>query len=404
MDLIALLPMGRSGAAAVLRRLVLGVGILCPMVPDTYMAQPVVTPLAPDATCACRLVMHREVEIGETRAGLPITPGTRVEADPRGGLLLWSLEQMGLAVRLDASGLRFATLGGAGSGAQTIGRIRDVARVSADSFLVVDAMRLTVLDSSGVPARSRNLPDRARGFRFLGLSDGRIVINNYMPDRPSFLLLDRNLDEVRQFGPHTPASKPMDSDAIQYQLADLGNGRFAAVRQNYDYVVEVWDTTGTRVQQFRRTTSWFRPWTFEDALSRGPRSPPFTRVEGVHFEPPNRLWVIATVPDRRLPVAPRRVQNSVRGREVPDWTPLPVSEYSRTYDTIIEVVDIASGKPLITQRFDEYLSSSLGDGRLASLRETARGVLVLDVWRVSVESVPPRAPPGSAALSGGFVP
>lgn len=63
-------------------------------------------------------------------------------------------------------------------------------------------------------------------------------------------------------------------------------------------------------------------------------------------------------------------------------------EYDRRYDTVIEVLDVATGRVVISQRFDAYVAQFTSDGLLYDIREAPSLLLRADVWRPEVVKQP----------------
>lgn len=300
--------------------------------------------------------------------------------DSRGFYYVAPLHQDGMVAVFGRDGTFVSSAGRPGQGPGELAGIRDVRSTPGDSLLVLDYMRLTLFAPAGGFVRTHTLPEGLQAFRMSVLADGKVVLNNYMPSRRSFTLLDAQHNEIRTFGRSIASDRFRDSDAMQFLLAPLDSGRFAAVQQHYQYLIQVWDTAGVLKKEISRDPGWFARSTFEERLARTPRSPPFARVVGVHADLAKRqLWIVALVPDRNWrAVAPAVEPGS---REIPGWLTLPVSDYKRAYDTIIEVLNLDSGKVILTQRFDAYLTTFTEGGLLYAITDESTGLLVLDVWQ-----------------------
>jgi hypothetical protein len=218
------------------------------------------------------------------------------------------------------------------------------------------------------------------------LKSGHVVVNNYFPTHPSFVLLDRKFAGLREFGSTTPADSRGDSDAIQYHLVGLDSGRFAAIRQYYRYGIEIWDTTGTLVRRFERVPAWYRPWTEADKHAAARQMAGFPVIEGVYADG-QRLWIAARVPDPSWKDPAPKTPAPERGREV-SIPAIPVTEYNRRYDTVIEVLDVGTGRVLVSQRFDAYVSQFTEGGFMYSVREAPSALLRVDVWRAEIVRQP----------------
>lgn len=212
-------------------------------------------------------------------------------------------------------------------------------------------------------------------FRFALLPDHRVLLNNYSPAHPCFVILDKTYAPVRMFGKRLRASES-DLDGLQFNLASGRNGEIIASPVNYRYVVEMWDTTGTLTQRMMRDADWFTPWTVADRAARGPRSRPLPRITSVHYDDQGRLWVAAVVADRNWRRPPQRSRTGERT----GVSGMSVGELARYYDTIIDVLDIRSGRVVLSQRFDALVTQFLENGLVYGLREDPSGLLQIALW------------------------
>jgi hypothetical protein len=327
-----------------------------------------------DQSCGCRIVLQRVAQLGRADDTVALSPRSQVARDSHGFFYAAPLLQDGVVAVFGPTGAFTSLIGRPGRGPGDLAGIRHIRIAPHDSLLVLEYDRLSLFGPDGVFARTVPVPAGVLGFRFAVQADGRVVLNNYMPKHSSFVVLG---PAVRTFG-HSIAGR--DSDALQFLLAALDSGRFAAVQQNYRYLVQVWDTAGVMRREFRRDPEWFPRSSYEERLGRTPRSPPSSRVLGAQADlVRRRLWITAVVPDRNWRVVAPEVEPG--HREVTGWFALKVSDYARAYDTVLEVLDLDTGKVIATQRFDAYVPYLIDAGLLYGPREDPSGMLVLDVWR-----------------------
>ena len=132
-------------------------------------------------------------------------------------------------------------------------------------------------------------------------------------------------------------------------------------------VLEEWSLTGRRLRRIERELDWFEPWdTTDDGIIEALRLRP--RVAGLGVDVKGRLWV-----KTYLPVVDRE---TVRSR----------ADYNRVMDTLIEVVDPATGETLARRRFDAaYISRVAGRDLWATARQDSAGYVYVDVWRGRLE-------------------
>ena len=321
------------------------------------------------ATCQhCSISFRHIATLGRMEDEVSIMPFSQLAMDSRGRFLVAPIGVNGEVAVFAPGGAFRGTIGRSGQGPGELARIRYLAVTPGDSLLVLDAMMLTLFTPDGDYVRSRRLPNGVQGFRFISLGDGRVLFNNYRQSRPAFGLLDETYAEVRFFG-RTIAT--LDLDSLQYVLALGGDGDVIVAQQNYGYVIEVWDTTGTFKSRLVRKVEWFPSWTREP-ISRerpGPVVPqePKPRITGLHFDETGKLWVCATVAD-------------------PDWKDAREDDYARRFDTIIDVIDLSSRTLYTTQRFDGVISGVLPNGLLYELQQEESGLLRFTVWKPELKT------------------
>ncbi|HEX9563622.1 MAG TPA: hypothetical protein VF981_06615 [Gemmatimonadaceae bacterium] len=336
-----------------------------------------------DTACGCRIVLQKLAQLGRAEDTIAILGSSTVARDSRGRFYVGGiLPYAGVAV-FDSAGRHLATMGRAGNGPGELSRVRYVRTIAGDTLLVHDDHRMTVFDPTGAYLRAALLPAGPRAFRFTPLGDGQVVLNNYFPTHAAFVLLGRNHEVVREFGKSVGGDR-FGSDELQFRVADVGGGRFAAVQQYHRFLVQIWDTNGRLVREFNRSPPWFPRYTREQRRPLGFASR-YPVVMGAWGDIDQRhLWLVASVPDpswkepacNPLPGAPRG--------EGSRCAPIPMSAQQRAWDTIVEVLDLDTGRVLVSQRFDEDLTGFMEGGLLYALRENDDGLMVIDVWRARI--------------------
>jgi hypothetical protein len=350
------------------------------------VAAQIINSTGADPKCRCRIVLHRVAQVGSGNDAAAIPRASVAARDSKGQFYVASPQAESSFVAVySARGTLVGRRGKSGRGPGELDGIHYIRITAGDSLVVLDDRRLSVFAPDGKFVRSNRLPDGrrssredVRAFTFVTLTNGDVLVNNHVAPRPAFVLLDRHFLPKREFGPPVAESRSGLTEAL-HAIARLPNGRIAAARQNHIPVLELWDTSGARVSQYFTRPTWFPEWTDADEYERGPRSPPLPRILGLYPDSDERLWLAALVPDltwKPAALAPK----PNRGREVP-YMPPPISDYPKYYDTVVEVIDPASGRVIVSQRFDEYLPFFMEGGLLYGYRQTAgRGIQIV-VWR-----------------------
>ncbi len=341
-----------------------------------------------DRSCSCRIVLSLDLLLRSSSTAAPaISPSAFVARGPRGSYVVGPSFSPGELLSFDSAGSFRQSVGRFGQGPGELGRVRFVGNLSSEVVGVLDGARLSAVGSGGRISAQVSLPPGVRAFRFAGVGNGHIVVNNYMPGHPAFVLLDSSLTVVRSFGPRTPEESKSDSDAIQYWVASLGANRFAAVARNYRYGVEVWSTGGTRISQRTVEASWFERWTQTDLLAAGPGAPPFPRVEGVFADSLQQVWILGVVTDRRAPNRQPPRRSGSGARVVGEYVAPQVEDFDTRFDTVLDVVDPTTGRVLVSQRFDRYLQRFTSDGRIYTTSEGPDGLLRVEIWKPRIVQV-----------------
>jgi hypothetical protein len=349
-------------------------------------ARNVLSSMSVDSACRCRIVLNKAMALGDDNDDVALRTNTVLSRDAAGRYLAAATHSQSSIAVFAPNGDELTSFGRQGEGPGEFGRIRYVRATPGDSILVMDRSKLALFTPSGLPVRERALPSGVAAFRFAVLQSGHVVVNNYFPTHRSLILLNRTFDALRELGTTTPANSRNDSDAIQYHVVGLDSGRFAAVRQNYRYGIEIYDTTGALVRSFDKIPSWYVPWTEAEKLARGYQTHAYPVIQGIHAKG-QQLWVAARVPDPlwKDPDPPSRAADRTRETSV---KPVPIDEYDRRYDTVIEVLNISTGKVLVSQRFDALVSHFTEGGFLYSLREAPSLLLRIDIWRPEIVQQP----------------
>lgn len=370
------------GLGTAARRFGLALSLLLMATTSPAAAQEPLRPEAPDPSCKCRLELTLDLILQSGDSDTPaIGPNAFVVRTAAGSYVVGPLFNPGELLEFDSEGVAVRSIGRLGQGPGELGRVRFLGTLSSGAVATLDAARLTVFSPSGVVAFAATMPRGTRAFRFAGVGDGHVVLNNYLPGRPAFVLLDSTLSEVGAFGPHTPRESPSDSDAIQYWMASLGSNRFVAVAQNYRRVLEIWDTSGDRIAQHNLESRWFQDWTQAARLAAGPGAPPFPRVEGVYADSQaGQVWITTSVADRRGRNRPTPRRDAIGSRVVPESALSPIEESDARFDTVIEVVDLTTGTIRLSQRFDRFLPRFTSDGRIYAVSEGPDGLLRIEIW------------------------
>lgn len=142
------------------------------------------------------------------------------------------------------------------------------------------------------------------------------------------------------------------------------------------YALTRWSANGQRLSSLDRDPSWFEP--HLQTVSFKPDRPPPPLVTQIREDAQGWVWVLISVADRRWRDAVTLRTDHPDG---PTYVPEDMDLY---FDTIIEVLDPASGAIVASGRVDRYLTRFAADRRLFSFTDSADLTPRVDIWRVDL--------------------
>jgi hypothetical protein len=249
--------------------------------------------------------------------------------------------------------------------------------VSSDTLFVLDhaLARVTAYDSLWTLLGTRSVPT-GNAISFDRTPSGQFILSAVVNSRETMgrplHLLTPDGERISSFGVDTIIVRP-DLPHRNQRLIALGPmGDLWSVRRT-DYVLERWDLSGEKRDELRRGADWFPPHGRGGFVARD--KPPNPTINAFWIDSDDRAWIGIEVPDaewRRAVVS----KGIVQGREL--WGFESEDAY---YDTIIEVVDLRSGRLVARGRMDQALTSARYPGLIVTYREAKDGSQVIDVWR-----------------------
>lgn len=303
---------------------------------------------------------------GEVPSVVRLSSGAFVAAPATSG---WQL------LVYDETGEYRESWGQEGDGPGEFRAISRIARLPGDSILVVDySRRITILDPSGAYVRSSQLDFMPLMVKPMGSS--RWVASTMSvpaaPERIGYPIHLYSADGTFQtaLGGDMPVVQSRPSASQRVVVADE-EGVWAGRPDRYE--IEYWSVSGEQLSVLDRVAEWFPDREVEGAVN--PRDePPSPYLVDLHVDQDGLLWTLSIMADA-------------------SWAPSDGTGYSfaarqgRFYDTVVEVIDPASGELLASQRFDWSAWSFTTDGLIVGFHEGEFGMLVIDLWRASFTSV-----------------
>ena len=308
-----------------------------------------------------------------------------VERDSRGRYYV--VDKMTAANEIfvfDAKGTYLQTIGKKGAGPGEYRGIAQVMILPGDTLRVEDLRngRYTIYSPEYAIVRSGQFrTDFMPRVRF---ADGRVVTSRMDPskDRVGFPLhlLASDGTVLRSFGADQPVYREGTEQMLIRVLAPAAGGRFYAAHSQ-EYVIEKWDTLGHKVREITRAASWFKPWVSQPMTSPdGPARQP--RILSVREDEHERLWVLTQVaqPDWKKYLSQAAGRDGEAGG---GWIIGGVTK-NTGYDTMVEVIDLKTGRLLVSQRLDQAMWKMFEGGLAYSDGEDEQLASYVDIWRLQL--------------------
>ncbi len=243
------------------------------------------------------------------------------------------------------SGGSTRTLGRMGEGPGEFGRNLRIVEVH-DTLFIVDLTngRMAVADRDARFHRVWSLPVRIHSLA--PLPEGRWLLHGRPRSEedgsPLFRIVDGEGREEHSFGTVSPTHGEMD----QWVVGPDGTGGFWAASM-WEYALHRGSTDGELRKVLSREVEWFPEGTTwsEDQLTVDPAPPLVTHV--MAFEGGTRVGVVITLADERWSPDMPESAGSV------EW-------FRRSFDSVLEVLDLEAGTVVASVRSDDWLAPICG--------------------------------------------
>jgi hypothetical protein len=326
-------------------------------------------------SCAeCRVRLEPVVRLGSLDPPGDVANVARLARDARGNYYATNQFEPGRIRVFGPDGSYRATLGRIGSGPGEFQQ-QAMAFVVDDSLRVFDYGngRQSVFDAELNFVRSTNNAPVPLDFIRV---ESRVLLTalNRAPDAAGRPVHEFDLATgrvVRSLG--EPAREPTPqgmADARRVIAAGRGETFWAAARREYS--IEQWGLDGTLRRRLVRAVDWFPP--FRPGTPQY-EQPPQGSIQAVREDADGLLWVLTSVPAREWRQAyERSTQTGPHG---------PVPIVPLLYDTVIDVIDPATGQIVTTARTPAYLRGFVGED-VFGYEEDELGVGYLRIYRVEL--------------------
>lgn len=286
----------------------------------------------------------------------------------------------------DRSGAFLRVIGREGEGPGEFRRIRNLVIGPRDSLYVLDGgtSRLTVFSSHHEMARTAPLPFRTDYPRAHYLPGNALLVsaNVRTPDLVGLPLhrITTSGDHELSFGSLDPVYRP---DFPQLLRRRVTRPRHGAIWSAYptQYVLERWTMSGRLMERLIVEAGWFEP--YMQMRYPTPDQPPLPNMQSIYRDEEGRIWCALVVPDEDWAdgLGEPRVSEGQRYYEV--------ENLAGVHDTRIDVIHPLTRQVLASLVLDGYPIQFVADGKLITYRE-ARGVPLVDIWRLRMDSLQPR--------------
>ena len=201
--------------------------------------------------------------------------------------------------------------------------------------------------------------------------EGRILVASSSSERPfPLLLLDHGGQLLREFAGDS-ASRLIHSPR---GIAAAPDGSWWTLPMQFHYRLEHWDSTGVLLGVIERRPDWYPPYT--ESIGPTREHAPSPMLMNAWFDAAGRLWVLGKVADAHW----------VAGLSAPvggdSLTTASISDADKVYDTVIEVLDPATGALLAQTRFDVSYPFAVEPGVIMRVLVTRNGWNRAELMRV----------------------
>lgn len=344
-------------------------GLLVWIMTSPVVAQQEISIPAEPSCTACSLTFTRIARLGgDTEAEGLIGMRASVVRDSEGMLYVAPTYVEGVVNTYTPEGAPAGLIGRSGSGPGEHRDIIELAMGPGDSLYVFDYgnARFSVWAPTGEFRRVGRLPSYP--YEAIVLPDGRVVLQAWIrtPQHAGFPihLLNRDGRLVRSFGSETGGFRPGNPEA-RFRALALTNDLSVWSGHYNRYQLELWSLDGELRRRYVRDVPWFAPRT-EFA------EPPQPTLRALAYDEDGMLWVLINVPDPQWD-----------GELDPDAQP-SVERSHRMFDTMIEIIDVSTGRLLVSYRHPKAFFRFIAPGLLPILEEREDGALHIEIWKAEL--------------------
>ena len=319
-------------------------------------------------TCTCRIMHDSVAVVGGTDPERGVAADMEMSRDGRGNLYITQVFNPRTIQVHDSSGRYIRSIGREGEGpGEFLGPPRAPVFGRGDTLFVLDwiSRRVSTFTLEGAFVQSVSLSTGRRqptflipatGDRWATVSEAHVAPGAV---RTSLGLVDRDGGVTRTFGEELPPAAPAGWTSAGRRIAAGRQGGIWSGRAN-QYVLELWDSTGTRALEVVRTSEWFPAW-WEWPEGSMTERPPLPDLRAIWQDGEGLLWTVTAVADENW--RERRWENSRDSNSAADTKDeLADTVIDFVYDSMVEVIDVDKGVVVTSARLPYYVRSVFGGG------------------------------------------
>lgn len=355
------------------RRILAAAGAVCLLVPMASSAQSITEVPEKSSCSACRIELRPATTLGRSTDPVGFGFVSSIAVNSRGEYLVSSTTSPGQIALYDSTGRYVRLIGRQGGGP---GEFRGELLLRfdpEDSLHILErkGIRYTVLDPRLRYARSANVGVPPLEFS-LG-PGGLLFTSTYpvpvLPDSQNMLAVlsagGATRAEFGRMAASTNPDGPLTRAEIWWVTVGPRGGLWSG-QPGSGLIVDRWDRAGHLVRLYRGGPGWLRKNRLPRKRTYPGRTPPPAQLVALDFTDGQHLWVFTETADAH-------------------WKPIPKGQRyvdpNRIFDTMVDVIDVSTGKLLVDQRFDPILLP-VGEHGLVYAREPVpSGDEVIRIWK-----------------------
>jgi hypothetical protein len=319
----------------------------------------------------CRIVKTVMAEFGNDPAAQEAAPDGLMGGIAVGNAFLGIVQSMkAVPVVFGADGKLIRVLGRSGQGPGEFAGPGLVSTWRGDSILIADGMsgRISVFDRTWTFGRSFPLSPTVESWA--PLSNGLFVapVSQHLRRNDMLQIIDATGKSLGTFGRISDADSVAGAMNGASLITTDGRSVWTVSFLGTYRIIEWNPVTKARSRTLVRRGDGFASKQEFAALS--PKTPPSPAIKGLYRDGPH-LWVFYSVADRQWARGLVQAEMQTHTGKAKYWKP---EQPDLVFDTIVEAIDIATGKLLASQKFDEAYIAVTSTGNLALHRgETTEG-------------------------------